>query len=459
MAEHTDHAVVVGAGIGGLLAARALSESHAHVTLVERDVLGDSAGPRRGVGQGRHAHGLLARGREALEELFGGLTDELIALGAQTGDLQSGFQWVNDGRLMCQGVSGLLGVGVSRPLLESRVRARVLALPAVELADGCTATGLVATRDRRRVTGLRVQHRAGGGTGAEQVLDADLVVEATGRGSRGPRWLVELGHPAPEVEQVRIDLTYASRLYRRDPDALDGAAVGATVANHRGGVLIAQEDDRWVVSLGGVLGEACPLDDAGFTAYAGTLPAPVVHDVIRSAEPLTDAVRFRHPVSTRHHYERLPDHPAGHLVFGDAMASFNPAYGQGMTVAALQALVLRSVLRAGTHDLGGRFHRAASRVVDGAWDVSVGADLRFPAVQGRRTARVRAVNRYLQRLHVAAEHDPEVGTAFLRVVNLIDPPQRLLVPRTAARVLRGSRRGGSPPATRPAAVVRADVAR
>ena len=164
MSAHTDHAVVVGASLGGLLAARALSEVYEHVTVVERDALDASASPRRGVPQGRHAHGLLARGREVLEDFFPGLTDELTGLGAAPTDLQSGFRWINGGRLLCQEPSGLVGLGVSRPLLESRVRARVLALPDVSLADACDATGLAATADRRRVTGLRILRRAGGST-------------------------------------------------------------------------------------------------------------------------------------------------------------------------------------------------------------------------------------------------------------------------------------------------------
>ena len=442
MSQHTGHAVVVGASMGGLLAARALCDFFDSVTVVERDVLGDGLVARRGVPQGRHAHGLLARGREVLEDFFPGLTDELVGLGADPIDLQAGFRWINGGRLLRQEASGLLGLGISRLLLEARVRARVLALPSVRLLDGCDATGLVATPDRRRVTGLRVLRRTG--DAAEETLPADVVVDATGRGSRGPAWLAELGYPSPAVDEVHVGLTYASRSYRREPGSPAGAAIGGTVANPRGGVLIPQEGDRWIVSIGGMLGDAAPLDHEGFTAFAATLPSPVIHDVIRDAEPLSDAVRFRYPVSRRRRYERMARLPEGFLPFGDAISSFNPVYGQGMTVAALEAVALVAALRDRGDDLSRRFLPAAARLVDNPWDISVGADLRFPAVEGRRTAKVRAVNGYLERLHVAAEHDPAVGRAFLRVVNLIDPPQRLMTPSVALRVLRGSRRGGAP---------------
>jgi 2-polyprenyl-6-methoxyphenol hydroxylase-like FAD-dependent oxidoreductase len=437
MIERTEHAVVVGASIGGLLAARALSEVYDRVTVVERDVLAVGPEPRRGVPQGRHAHGLLAQGREVLEEFFPGLTDELVGLGAVRTDLQSGFRWINGGRLLCQEPSGLLGLAVSRLLLEARVRARVLALPNVSLVDGCDATGLTASAGGTRVTGLRILRRAG--DGAVEVLDADLVVDATGRGSRGAQWLTALGYPAPAEDQVRIGLAYASRSYARDPGAPDGAAIAGTPANSRGGVMIPQEGDRWIVSIGGILGDSAPLDHDGFTAYAATLPSPAIHEVIRDAEPLSDALRFRYPVSTRRRYERLPHLPTGWLPFGDAICSFNPVYGQGMSVAAMEAVALRDVLADGTAQLQERFLRAAGPIVDIPWDVSVGADLRFPDVVGRRTARVRLVNGYLERVHVAAEHDAAVGRAFLRVINLIDPPQRLMAPSMALRVLRGSR--------------------
>ena len=437
MSEHTEHAVVVGASIGGLLAARALSDVYDRVTVVERDVLDTAPEPRRGVPQGRHPHGLLSRGREVLEDFFPGLTDELVGLGVPTTDLQSGFRWFNSGRLMCQEPSGLVALGVSRPLLEARVRARVMALPTVSFIDGCDVTGLAASADRRRVTGLRLMRRAD--DSAEEVLDADLVVDASGRGSRAPQWLAALGYEPPAVDSVQIGQVYASRWYRRDPDGPLGASVSGTPANPRGGVMIPQEGDRWIVAVGGILGDAAPLDDDGYRAFAASLPSPAISEVIRDAEPLSDAVRFRYPMSSRRRYERSPRLPEGWLPFADAICSFNPVYGQGMTVAAMEAVVLRDVLAEGTGSISRRFLRAAARLIDVPWDIAVGADLRFPDVEGRRTARVRMVNSYLERLHVAAQYDPEIGHAFLRVVNLLDRPERLMAPATALRVLRGSR--------------------
>ena len=419
MSEHTEHAVVVGASMGGLLAARALSEVYDRVTVVERDVVETGPVPRRGVPQGRHPHGLLSRGREILEDFFPGLTEELVGLGAQTTDLQSGFRWYNSGRLLRQEPSGLVGIGVSRLLLESRVRARVRALSNVSLLDGCDATGLAATADHRRVTGLRVIRRAG--DSAEEIVPADLVVDASGRGSRAPQWLEALGYEPPAVDSIHVGMAYATRSYRRDPDGPAGASVSGTAANPRGGIMIPQEGDRWIVAVGGILGDAAPLDHDGWTAFAATLPVPAIHEVVRDAEPCRTpcgSATGEHAAAVR----TAGATPGGLAALGDSISSFNPVYGQGMTVAAMEAVALRAALADRGGQVARRFLRAASRLVDAPWEISVGADLRFPEVEGRRTAKVRMVNGYLERLHVAAEHDAAVGRAFLRVVNMVDPP-------------------------------------
>ena len=439
-----ERAVVLGASMGGLLAARVLADAYERVTVVERDQLPPPGGQRRGVPQGRHAHGLLMRGHQALEELFPGLTGELVARGAMHGDMQVTVRWYNDGLCLRQAPSDLPGLLVSRPLLEGHVRRRLLDLPNVEVVERCDVAGLAATDDRRRVTGARVIRRADGS--AEEVLAADLVVDATGRGSRGPAWLEALGYQPPDEEQVRIGVTYMTRLYRRRPDHLDGdlGALVAVTEDRRGAFMLALEDDRWIVTLIGYLGERPPADPDGFVAYAARLPVPAVHQVIADAEPLAEPVPARFPSSLRRRYERLDRFPEGYLAVGDAICSFNPVFGQGMTVAALEALALRRCLGEGTGHLARRFFRRAATLLDVPWDIAVGADLRFPEVQGRRGAKVRLVNAYLARLHPAAHHDPVVGRAFLRVVNLLDRPERLLAPAVALRVLAGGRRRPGP---------------
>jgi 2-polyprenyl-6-methoxyphenol hydroxylase-like FAD-dependent oxidoreductase len=447
------HAVVLGASMAGLAAARVLADVYERVTVLERDALPATAAHRKGVPQSHHAHGLLAAGRVALEELFPGLTDELVANGALSGDLQAQSRWSNQGLRLCPGPSGLQGIALSRPLLEGSIRERVRALPNVWVVDRCVAAGLVGSPDGRRVCGVRVLRRAD--SSAEEVLEADLVVDATGRGSRSPLWLEALGYPRPAEDEVRVGVAYASRVYRRRRDHADGdraVVVAATVERPRGGAMLAMEGDRWMVTLNGYLGQRPPTDPDGFVAFAAGLPAPDIFEVISDAEPLGEVLPARYPASVRRRYERLDRFPEGYLVVGDAVCSFNPIYGQGMSVAALEALTLRECLRAGpAAGLARRFFAKAARIVDIPWGIAVGADLRFPGIHGARTAKVRLVNAYLARFHVAAATDPVLGGAFLRVVNLMDRPESLFGPTIALRVLRGNlrRTAVSPRASRP----------
>lgn len=431
-------AVVVGASMGGLLAARALSDSFAEVLVVDRDVLPDSAASRQGVPQDRQLHVLLARGREAFEELFPGLTEQLVGLGVPLVDLHGQVDWINDGHLMTRAPSSLTAVGISRPLLEHVVRTRVTALPGVTLATGCEVTGLLATPDGARITGVRVHDR---GAEAPREVRADLVVDASGRGSRTPLWLEQLGYPAVAEEQVDVGITYVTRTYHREKEhigGLLGALTNATPEIPRLAVVAAQEDELFAVVLCGMLGDVPPLDDAGMAAYARTLAAPHFAEVVAGAVPASDPVLMRFPASRRRRYEKMRRFPDGLLVVGDAMCSFNPVYGQGMTVAALEALLLRRVMAGGADRATRPFLRGAAKLVDIPWSISVGSDLRFPSIEGRRTLQVRFVNAYISRLHAAATADPVLGAAFLRVVNLIDPPTRLLAPRIVMRVLRGA---------------------
>jgi len=434
------HAVVIGASMAGLLTARVLTETYDRVTIVERNILPACGEHRRGVPQAHHLHGLLASGLTALETLFDGFADEMVLAGALLGDILADGRWYLDGHHYRQVPSGLHGLTMSRPLLEGHVLQRVRALPTVQVLDGCDAAGVEVSADGRRVIGLRVLPTADGATA--QVLDADLVVDASGRGSRTPVWLEQLGYPRPAREEVRVGVGYASRRYLLDPEVLDGdggAISNGTLTHRYGGGLQPQEHGQMLVTLGGYQGNHPPLDPAGFTAFAAQLPADL-YEIIQQAEPLSDPIRFTFPVSVRNRYERLRRFPDGLLVLGDALCSFNPLYGQGMSVAALEALALRDCLRNGTHRLTSRFFRAGAKIVNSAWDISVTGDLRLPEVEGRRTLKVRLVNAYLPRLHAAATVDGRVGTAFMRVSNLLDPPPRLLSPTLVLRVLRANLR-------------------
>jgi pimeloyl-ACP methyl ester carboxylesterase/2-polyprenyl-6-methoxyphenol hydroxylase-like FAD-dependent oxidoreductase len=437
-----EHALVIGAGMGGLLAATALADQFERVTVIERDELPSEVTPRRAIPQGRHAHALLARGQSCLEQLLPGISGELLDAGAQPYRALREMRFTLGGHQLARGDVGRDSIVASRPLIEAQVRRRLRALENVELIDRCDAAGLVADAGRDRVTGLRILRRASGS--AEECVDADLTVVATGRGGRLGAWLEALDVPRPAEERIDVDFAYASCHLALEPGALGGdrlVLIGARPGIPRTLALFAQERGRWLLTLGGYAGHHPPRDRAGFLAFAASVAPGDVADAIAAAVALDDIVRFRFPVNVRRRYTRLP----GRLVpIGDAICASNPIYGHGMTVAALEAVALRDSLREGLAGCERRYLARADRVVDQAWQFAAGADLAQPLVPGPRSARVRIFNAYLRRLFAAAAGDPELATAFLRVSGMLEPPQALLRPAVARRVLRPRVRGASP---------------
>ena len=445
-----EHAVVLGGSMAGLLAARVLADAYAQVTVVERDELSTTATQRRGVPQGRHIHGLIGRGQQILDELFPGFTGDLVAQGAPTMDLLGDTRLYLSGHRFRQTRSGEVVVSASRPCLERYVRERVRSLPGVTFADRCDVLGLVNTPDRHRITGARVIRRTDGS--AEEVLNADLTVDATGRGSRTPRWLESLGYRRPAEQKVVADIAYATGTFRLRPGALgrDRAVIAPPAPGHtRGAGLAAIEGDRHILTLMGILGDHPPTTPEGFLDYARSLQRSDIYDAICDAEALDAPVAHRFPASVRHRYELLPRVPDGLLVTGDALCSFNPVYGQGMSVAAIEAMVLRSHLDAGREPSPRKLFRDMARAIDVPWDMAAGADLATPDVVGDRTAKVRIGNAYIPRLHAAAAYDAKLAITFLRVAGMLDPPGTLFRPDIVLRVLSHTlrHRNGSTPAT------------
>jgi 2-polyprenyl-6-methoxyphenol hydroxylase-like FAD-dependent oxidoreductase len=351
--------------------------------------------------------------------------------------------WFNYGVYLDNAPSGLAGLLISRPALEASVRHRVRQLPGIRLRDQTDVAEPVFDRARRRVTGVRVRSSQGGGQ--TETIEADLVVDTGGRGSHSPAWLATFGYSRPREDSIQVNIGYMTRQYRRRPGQLRGkraVIMAACQPDWRIGVVLAQEDDRWIVTLGGYFDDHPPADETGYLQFARSLQKPEVFEIVRDAEALSAPTGYQFSANLRRHYEELKDFPAGYLVFGDALCSFNPIYGQGMTVASTEALALSECLAAGVEDVARRFFQAASRLIDIPWQIAVGSDLQHPRVQGKRTAQVRFINWYLAKLYTAAQRDAVLAERFLEVANLMKQPPALLQPGIAMRIWRGNHRLG-----------------
>jgi 2-polyprenyl-6-methoxyphenol hydroxylase-like FAD-dependent oxidoreductase len=444
MATHAfHHAAVAGGSMAGLLATHVLADHFERVTLIERDVLSSNSEARKGVPQGRHAHVLLVRGQGIMESLFPGLTEELCAAGAVRVGVPE-FAWLHAGHWRVRYHSDLSFLAMSRPLLETTIAKRVRALPNVTIQDGTRVEGFRHDQERR-IIGLCTRsispHRP-----ADEI-EAQLVVDATGRGSATPSWLKELQFDAPRVDQIAAPVTYATSTFRRTPSLPDWRALVITGAPaRRAGFIFAIEGERWLVSLNAYFDEPVPHSHEEFLAYARSLPTPELYGTIRQSQPLSDVVHYHLAGSARHRYERLRRFPAGLIVLGDAVCSFNPVYGQGMTVSAIEAEILHHALTTAKQKgglgpgFGRHWFRSIQPTIDVAWDGVQVEDYRFAELKDQRPYHIRPLQWYLGRVHQATYRSPVVADQFYRVLSFLAPPTSLFRSRILAEVLAGPAR-------------------
>jgi 2-polyprenyl-6-methoxyphenol hydroxylase-like FAD-dependent oxidoreductase len=462
------HAVVLGAGMAGLLAAQVLASHFEQITVVDRDRLPDQPGFRRGVPQSRHLHVLLGRGLECLEQLLPGFEAGLVAAGAPVVEGSESL-WMNAAGWCRRYPSPIRLLGASRELIEFQVRTRVTAQANVQVLGGCEAVGLLTDRGRGAVTGVRLRSRDGRTevTGPATDVAADLVVDACGRGSRAPQWLAALGYQPPALTRINSLLGYASRRYKIpagfQADWRMLVINAKPPSNPRAGALVPIEGGRWMVALIGAGRDYPPTDDAGFLEFARGLRSPLLYETIKVAEPLSPIYSYRNTDNQRRHFERLRRWPDRFVVIGDASCTFNPIYAQGMTVTAMTAVTLDHILaehrrRSGADPFGlaRQAQRQVARTNAGAWTMATTEDLRYPWTEGARLdLATRVMHRYADRVLEVANGNPKVNTAFVNVVNLRHPPTSLFRPRVLLPVLARHR---DPPLTDPPTTHHADAA-
>ena len=425
-------AVVVGAGVGGLAAAAALSRHFPRVIVLERDALLPETLLRQGVPQGRHVHGLLAGGLDALEALLPGFRDDLLSAGAVPVRLST------DQRLEVPGFDpfpqrdlGISNISLSRPLLERVLRQRVMRLPQVELRCGVRVTAMMPTADGQGIAGVRMGP-------AEASIEAGLVVDASGRGALTLEALQVMGMPVPPESNIEVDIRYTCAVFELPMQSDRGWKVLATrpdpaKTGRRAIMFPIEGPSRWLLGLGGVAGDSAPTDLSGYLEYAGTLRTPTAYEAIRLGRLQGDIARFAFPRNLRRHFERLPVFPPGLIPIGDAICRINPAYGQGMSIAAQEAVLLdRSLHRlraegAPWSALAQQFFGQLEQVLSEPWDVAL-QDLAYPHLAEHRPTDFRERMAFRAAISRLAARNDDIHRLSAEVAQLLRPATVWQVP-------------------------------
>ena len=429
--KNTKHAIVIGGSIAGLCAAQALSKHFDKVTILERDTYPSKPATRSGVLQSHHVHVLLTGGARALEKLFPGFNEELIAAGI------TAFDWLADskfrffGQWLPREYSGLMGYSVSRRWLEHYLRQKLIENPKVSFVEGTRVTQLLTSLGR--VIGVE--------TSEGPSLLADWVVDASGRDSQTPAWLETLGYSKPEKTVVNSRLGYASRRYSPPANSsFDWQVIHRSTRppnDSRTGMIFTEEDGNWGVTLAGAKGDYPPNDEIGFENFIKSL-GPEFAEPLARAKPLTNISGYRKTSNIQQHYECLDVWLDGFIVTGDAACAFNPVYGQGMSAGALAALELDEVLTSAKGNFVGKaklFQEHLAKVVAPIWLLATGEDFCWLEEEIKQTPLERFSHWYFSQLGEIMPTSSYVTKSFFEVTQLTKPLSTLFHPAIVVRVI------------------------
>lgn len=456
---HT-RAIIIGGSIAGLLTARVLSDHFEEVLVIERDKLADKPVPRRGVPQSGQTHSIHQKGAEIIQELFPDLTWDFEHAGVIPCDLGSEMRWLFFGEWMKPNRSDVFVHWCDRPQLEWQIRQRVQAMPNVQLLDDCQVVELLTDASKEQVTGVTV--RLPKEMGGKRPYMANLVVDACGRGSRVSQWVKQLDYPEVPVSEVKINLGYASGIFQllenSNPDWKALLISAKPGLSQKLGLIYRMPNNQIKVLLAGWFGDHPPTDLEAYLQFARSLPQPDIYETLRTAKPLAPIKAYKLQSNKWNHFESAAKWPEGLCVVGDAVCSFNPSFGQGMTVAALHAVALGEQVQKLNHQgkglaasgLSRRFQKEAAKIVNNPWMITTGEDLRFQEAEGPRPFSLPIIQNYLAQVFEIAHTNPAVAKQFFEVMTFMKEPPAFFQPVVLVPVLKHlAKKAFSPSSSRP----------
>ena len=446
------HALVIGGSLAGLLAGRALANHFDRVTILERDFYPQQPAPRSGLPQSRFPHTLMLRGQQILEQFFPGLKADLLAQGAIALDSCQDIAALTPAGWAARSSSDLILLACSRDLLDWQVRRRLRLLPNVHFLEGASVTGLLANAAKTQVIGVSARIRSASSTdqsatdsNSETTKDlyADLVVDASGKASHAPQWLQALGYEPPQETEVNAFVGYTARIYQPPSHSTVDWKLLFIQPNppeqHRGGAIFPIEGNRWIVSLSGGDQDYPPTDEAGFLAFARSLPSAALFNAIQAATPLAPIYTHRSNENRLRHYDQLLKQPEQLIVVGHAACALNPTYGQGMTVAAIEADLLNQFFHSHSANRIGQTRQLQKHLAKAhreAWALSIYQDYRYRSIQARQiNAVTQFMTWYSDQVQKLMVEQAAVRIAIMEIMHLLKPSSVMFQPFILSRII------------------------
>ena len=425
-------AVVIGGGIAGKLAAKVLSETFQEVIILEADQEYKDKTPRKKVPQSYHPHVLLKSGENSIERLFPGFFRELMENGSIKSNFTRDLKWHHFGNWKQQFSGDLTLVQQSRPLLEFHLQKRIEQVVNITTRYATRVEDLLFDRQYNKITGVKIRSVK---TGIEDEIHATLVIDASGNSSQAIKWLKKNNISVVE-EKIRIQLFYSTRLFRLKKQNIipwfNLLISPSFPENPYGAFIQSIEESTFSVTFSGYNNELAPKTNDDFLAYAQKLPVNDVVNFLQHAEPLTEIKIHKIPFQIWRRFDKAKNLPEGLLVVGDSHCRFDPLFGQGISVAAMEAVELQKCLLNKEHHTNGfsqNFHRKISRIIKTPWDMATTEALRHPSIKGKKSLICHLKLWYTKRIYQISAFEPEIYIRLAKVMNLTRAPSHLFHPK------------------------------